>query len=81
MTSVCLQCFAVANKQNLELAASGQHLRGGFKAQKGASMMSERMSTDIAALKHQYMTIRSRQLKAHLVYAKPGLFGYASALQ
>ncbi|XP_002128618.2 TBC1 domain family member 30-like [Ciona intestinalis] len=35
------------------------------------SMMSERMSTNIAALKHQYMTIRQRQLNAHLVYGKP----------
>nr|CAB3266839.1 TBC1 domain family member 30-like [Phallusia mammillata] len=57
-------------KQNLELATNDRFTES-QKSQRTNSMMSERMSTDIAALKHQYMTIRSRQLRAHLVYAKP----------
>ena len=38
---------------------------------KPTSLMEERMSTDIASLKQQYLQIRARQASAHLVYAKP----------
>ena len=57
-------------RQNLELANS--RMRETYQVQRGNGMMAERMSTDIAALKNQYMSIRSRQLRAHLVYTKPG---------
>lgn len=59
-----------ALKQNLELANS--RVRETYQVQRGNGMMAERMSTDIAALKSQYMSIRNRQLRAHLVYTKPG---------
>ncbi|XP_076811353.1 TBC1 domain family member 30-like [Clavelina lepadiformis] len=60
-----------ANRQNLELANSRDRLGDAYKIQRGNGMMAERMSTDIAALKNQYMAIRSRQLRAHLIYTKP----------
>ena len=59
------------SRQSLELA--GSSIRETYQVPRGNGMMAERMSTDIAALKNQYMSIRSRQLRAHLVYTKPGM--------
>lgn len=55
-------------KKNTDLVSASP---GAFNVDPNG-MLSERMSTDIAALKRQYMKIRNKQLQSHyLIYAKP----------
>ena len=56
-----------AHGQSLELAASPER---SVQVKKSHNAMAERMSTDISALTRQYLAIRTKQSKAHLICSK-----------